>query len=311
MRKIITIDCHYLHPQFAAAFLLIDGEQALFVENNTSHSVPLLLKALEREGLKPQDVHYAIITHVHLDHAGGSSTLLKACPNAILLAHPRAVKHIVDPTKLVASARQVYGDVEYERLYGAIEPIDSGRVRAMEDGETLQFGSGSLQFIHTRGHANHHFVVYDDVLKSVFTGDAFGLAYPALQTHDLFIFPSTSPTEFDSAEAVKSVEKIVATGATTAYLTHFGPITRLNEAKNELIAHLKYAEELLTEAQRSFARDEDLESMIEPKLREFFAERMTAKGLRPTRADWDLIKLDLELNAAGLAHVARKRRHGK
>src|SRR4051812_2894369 len=116
MSSVTTIDCNYLAPEFAASYLLHQDGQAAFVDNNTAHAVPLLLAQLRREGLAPEQVAYVIITHVHLDHAGGTSVLMKACPNATLLAHPRATKHIIDPAKLVASARKVYGDALFEKL---------------------------------------------------------------------------------------------------------------------------------------------------------------------------------------------------
>jgi glyoxylase-like metal-dependent hydrolase (beta-lactamase superfamily II) len=150
-----TIDCDYIRPNFAAAYLLREGNRAAFIDNNTAHSVPLLLKALENSGLTPEQVDYVIITHVHLDHAGGSSALMKACPNAKLLAHPRAVPHVVDPRRLIAGARAVYGDETFEKLYGVIEPIAAERVRAVNDGEAIIWGAKMLRFFHTRGHANH------------------------------------------------------------------------------------------------------------------------------------------------------------
>ena len=159
------------------------------------------MEVLKKEGLKPEDVQYLIITHVHLDHAGGSSALLKACPNAVLLAHPRAATHIIDPTKLIKSARLVYGESAFEKLYGEIEPVASARVRVMNDGETVQFGSRNLHFFYTRGHANHHFCILDSGSEGIFTGDSFGLAYPALQKNGLLIIPSTSPTDFNPDEA--------------------------------------------------------------------------------------------------------------
>src|SRR5262249_54286000 len=150
------------------------------------------------EGLGPEAVDYLIVTHVHLDHAGGSSLLMRECPNARLLAHPRAIPHLVDPSKLVASARQGYGDAEFEKLYGRIDPIEAGRVRAMDDGSRLGWAGAELEFLHTRGHANHHFCILlseSGKPRSIFTGDSFGLAYPELQQSGLFIFPSTSPTD--------------------------------------------------------------------------------------------------------------------
>lgn len=304
MNSIRTIDCDYLHPQFAASFLMIEGEQALFVENNTAHSVPKLLEALRSAGRRPEDVRYVIITHVHLDHAGGSYALMKACPQAVLLAHPRAATHIIDPSKLVASARKVYGDQRFEELYGEIGPVPAERVRSMQDGEEIEFGTRRLKFIHTRGHANHHLVVYDSGSQSVFTGDSFGLAYPQLGG---LIFPSTSPTDFDPAEARLSLDKILGTGARLAYLTHFGVVEDLTGAATQLRGHLDFAEDLLRRATASGLEGAELQKFCLEPTRERFKRELSARGIdRPE--SWKILDLDIELNAQGVAFVAQKRR---
>jgi glyoxylase-like metal-dependent hydrolase (beta-lactamase superfamily II) len=304
MRTIQTIDCHYLYPQFAAAYLMKAGSEALFVDNNTTHSVPLLLDALKRASLAPEQVRYVIITHVHLDHAGGTSALMKACPNATLLAHPKAAIHMIDPSRLTASARKVYGDAEFERLYGEILPVAQERTRSVADGESIDFGGSKLEFFHTRGHANHHFCIFDRESASVFTGDSFGLAYPALQRGGLFIFPSTSPTDFDAAEAKLSVAKIIATGSQTAYLTHFGAVTDLAGAKRQLDENLDWSQALLERAFRAPLPDEELQDFCLREIRARF-ERLFGGA-----EEQKLLELDLELNAAGLAYVAKKKRGG-
>lgn len=169
MRQVITIDCDYLFPQYAASYLLIEGDRAAFIENNTVHAVPRLLSALKQAGLTPEQVEYVVITHVHLDHAGGSAALMQACPGATLLAHPRAARHVKDPSRLIAGARAVYGDARFEALYGKIDPVPAERVREMGDEEILRWRGREWTFLHTRGHANHHFCIYDSALKGVFT----------------------------------------------------------------------------------------------------------------------------------------------
>src|SRR5690606_13064670 len=206
MRDVRTIDSGYMGQRgVAAAFLVHDAGEAAFVETSTALAAPRMLRALEEEGLRPEQVRYVVITHVHLDHAGGASALMRACPEATLLAHPRAARHAIDPSRLVASATAVYGEARFRELYGAIEPIPAQRVRAVDDGEVLPLGRRELSFLHTRGHANHHFVVHDRAAGGVFTGDAFGIGYPALQTDGRFVFPSTSPTDFDPVAARESL----------------------------------------------------------------------------------------------------------
>lgn len=303
-----TIDCEYTMPRYAAAYLLIHDGKAAFIDNNTAHAVPSMLAALERHGLTADDVELCIITHVHLDHAGGSSALMKACPNATLVAHPRAARHAIDPSKLVASATQVYGAEQFEKLYGRIEPIAEARVKTMEDGDTLDFNGRTLRFLHTRGHANHHFVIVDEAESAIFTGDAFGLCYPDLCRDGLFVFPSTSPTDFDGELAREAVRRIVDTGMSTAYPTHFGPVTQMREAADQMIEWLTFSERLMEEARDSDQPDESLTADIEPKLRARFEEKLAGTSVGEDPATWERLALDIDLNAQGLAFVAAKQR---
>lgn len=310
MHDIVTIDCNYMgRPRFAAAYLLFDGDEAAFVDNNTAHAVPTLLTALADAKLAPAQVRYLIVTHVHLDHAGGTSALAEACPGAEVIAHPRAAPHIVDPSRLVASASAVYGEETFRRLYGRIEPVDADRVRTTEDEETLELGSRTLEFLHTRGHANHHFCIADSGSNAIFTGDAFGLHYPDLQGPGVLAFPSTSPTDFDAELARESIRRLVGLSPDALYPTHFGPVRDLEESAGQLIRHLDFAEELLEAAYASDLPDDDLKNYVEPRLCDYFAGLLDHHGpLRSREQVWDLIRLDIDLNAQGIAFAAAKRR---
>lgn len=304
---VLTIDCQYLHPRYAASYLLVEGGRALFVDNNTARAVPLLLERLRQEGLVPEQVDYAIVTHAHLDHAAGSRALLDACPNATLLAHPRAAGHIIDPSRLAASARKVYGDRAFDELYGSVGAAPAARVRAVADGEVLRWGGREFAFLHTRGHANHHMCVLDPASQGVFTGDAFGIAYPALQEKGLFIFPTTSPTGYEPDEARAAVERIVKTGAQRVFLAHFGELGSLRAAADQLLEHLDFSAQVLEHAVRSSCNDAELAGFCETALRGYYGKVLERPRVAGTDA-WALLKLDLELNAAGIAHAARKRR---
>lgn len=303
----ITIDCEYVQPGFAAAYLLVEGREAAFVETNTTHALPRLLAALERAGRGPEDVRWVIVTHVHLDHAGGASALMQACPNATLLAHPRAAPHLIDPSRLVQSARKVYGDAHFDALYGRIDPIPAERVRSMQDEETLAWGARTLRFLHTRGHANHHFVVHDSASDGVFTGDAFGLRYPVRQDAGLFVFPTTSPTEYDPDAAIESVKRIAKTGS-RVFLTHFGEITDVAAAEAQLLGHLAFSADLLARAQAGGEAGDALQAFCHRELVAHYRETFAASGLAIDPGDDPVLKLDLELNAQGIAFVAAKRR---
>ncbi len=313
-RKIITIDCNYIKPQYASSYLLIDDNdpsqaQAAFIDNNTTHCVPQLLQTLKNQGLSPEQVRYVIVTHIHLDHAGGSSALMKACPNATWVAHPRAAKHGIDPEKLISSAKQIYGEERFKQLYGEIEPIPSERIQIAQNNDYLSFGQGpSLQFIHTRGHANHHMCIFEPETCSIFTGDSFGVYYPELQDQGLVILPSTSPTDFDYAEAILSLERILSTGAKQAYPTHYGVMPLINEAAAQLRIHLDSCQRVLEEARDSTLSGEELSQYCFKKNQAHYDAYFASQKIHFNPTQMSYLDLDFELNAQGLAHAAEKLR---
>ena len=302
--EIVIIDCEYIEKEFAASYLILNQGRAAFIDNNTSHCVPRLMNALRQNNISPEKVDFIIITHVHLDHAGGTSALMAACPNAKLLAHPRAMRHMIDPSKLISSAQKVYGASEFERLYGTISPIPESRTQIIEDSATLNWNGRLLDFLHTRGHANHHMCILDRSTGSLFSGDAFGLAYPALQSNELFILPSTSPTDFDPQLAKQAIDRIVATNPQRILLTHFGTVTEIQAAASQLKRHLDFSEILLEEATKASTLDGSiLERYCTDKLTKYYSSIASF-----TDAQWNLLKLDLSLNGSGIAYVAQKRR---
>lgn len=304
----LTIDCDVL-PRFTAAYLRVADGECAFIETHTAHAVDRLLAALTARGRRPQDVRWIVVTHAHLDHAAGASALLARCANATLLAHPRAARHLIDPGKLIASATAVYGAARFAELYGTIAPIESQRVRALEDGATFELGSATLRVHHTAGHAKHHFVVEDPRLETVYTGDAFGLVYPALQRGARFAIASTSPTDFDPAEARRSIERILALGAKAACLTHFDEVRDLVEVATQVRAWIDRSEKWLDDATTSDQSVPELTARLAADLRRAMLADAAGRGLTLDAADLRLLALDIELNAQGIAHVAEKRRH--
>lgn len=304
----LTIDCHYLFSHFAASFLKnVDG-RGIFVENNTARAVPYLIEALNQQKIQPEQVDYLIVTHAHLDHAGGTSELLKQCSKATVLAHPKAARTLMNPTRLIEGAKKVYGEEKFLELYGGVEPIPSNRIRVILDGERIQWQDRFLFFFYTAGHASHHLCVVDEKDKAVFTGDSFGLSYPALKGKGLFHIPSTSPVDFDFKEALQSIDRILNCGAKTAFLTHYGPVTDLSERAKELKRHLEYHQSLIEEVELKKLPDSEVNQFIFDRLRIYFDEELQNSGILRTKTVEEILKLDLELNAAGLSYSCLKNR---
>lgn len=308
--RVATVDTLYTgQPEIAAAYL-VEGESSVaFVETNTNAAVPRLLAALGERGWTPEQVEYVIVTHIHLDHAGGAGQLMQHCPNATLLAHPRAAPHAIDPARIIAGAKQVYGEQEFAALYGDIAPVPAERVEALEDGDTRRLGDRTLTFLHTRGHANHHFCIHDDRSAGVFTGDSFGLLYPTLQRAGTLALVSSTPTDFDAEAAHASVDRIVATGAERVFPTHFGAHGGLREAADQLHRQLDAYAAVVEAGDAGGSEGEQLDRFCLERVRAVMSSELEARGLAGDRALWKLLELDIELNAQGLAFAVRKLRY--
>lgn len=302
------IDCHYRFPQFAAAFLRERNGKAIFVENNTNQAIPYLLAALAEKSVDKSNVDYLIVTHAHLDHAGATAALAEKFPNATVLAHPKAARTLTDPERLLASAKKVYGEDKFFELYGVIHPLPKNRVREVKDGETISWEGIRLRFLYTQGHASHHFCIVDESTESIFTGDAFGLSYPAVSGNRSFHIPSTSPVDFDYEEAVRAIDLIESTRAKIAFLTHYGPVSGIPERAQVLKKHLLAHQELVLECDRLKVPDAEVEPWIFKKLSGYFEQELERCGVKVTEEVQLLLQMDLELNAAGLAVSCLKKR---
>jgi glyoxylase-like metal-dependent hydrolase (beta-lactamase superfamily II) len=304
--SVTTIDCQYHGPERAAAYLIAgDGGRAALVDNNTAHAQPRIREALAARGLAPDAVDYAVITHLHLDHAGATADICEACPRATVLCHRRAVRHLVDPSRLVASAKRVYGEQRFERFYGEVRPVPEERIAAVADGEYIDWAGHTLAFYEVRGHANHHIAIHDETAGVVFTGDTFGVAYPRFQRgRRPFVFASTPPTDFDPAHMRDSIRRIAATGAPFAAPTHFGLHPEPNALAEVLLETVAASESILAGA-RGVGEDER-PAFCETRLRDAYADLFAACGITPTEEDWTWIDPDIRINAQGLAFAARK-----
>ncbi|MDE2050153.1 MAG: MBL fold metallo-hydrolase [Gammaproteobacteria bacterium] len=304
---ITAVDTEYVHPGHAAAHIVQHGGRAAFVDVGTNDSVPYLLAALDVLGVAREAVDYLLLTHVHLDHAGGAGRLMQALPNATAVLHPRGAPHMIDPAKLIAGSRAVYGEERFGKLYGDIVPIPAGRVRVTRDADTLSLAGRELEILHTPGHALHHQVFVDRAHACIFTGDTFGISYRELDSpRGAFIIPTTTPTQFDPEQLIASVDRLLAYSPQAMYLMHFSRVTDVPRLGESLKGQIR---ELTRIAEQS-ADAPDRPAAIRAGMGGLWRELAARHGcpLPPERL-LALLEGDLELNTQGLIAWLDRRRH--
>lgn len=299
---IVCIDTAQHRPRMAACYLIGSDGHYAFVECGTSLSVPLLLETLAALGVQREAVDYVMPTHVHLDHAGGAGTLVRALPNARLVVHPRGARHMIDPSALIAGATAVYGEDVMRATYGEILPVPESRVivadvAAGRDFE-LQPGDRRLLFIDAPGHAKHHYAIWDAASRGWFSGDVFGLSYREFdQTGRNYIIPTTSPVQFDPAAWETTLARILAPGPGHVYLTHYSRVDAVAKLADDLRAGLVAYQRIA----RAYAAAPDRHARLYAGLMDFHLGQLRELGnpLSEARAR-ELLDMDMEINAQGL-----------
>ena len=293
---ITCIDASYIRTGLACFYLLEHAGECAIIETGTSRSLGNLQQVMASRGLAPEQVRYVIPTHVHLDHAGGAGAMMHVFPEAQLLIHPRGARHMADPQRLVASSEDVYGKARFRELYGKITPVDPLRIRVVQDGESIDLAGRPLQVRHTRGHAEHHFCVWDEYSRGWFSGDMFGISYPwfRLPGGD-FILPATTPTQFDPQAYIASLEILRSYDPQRIYLTHSGELLYTNEKIGLLQRQITaYAEMAVDHADNLPSLKQALTNYSLAVMREFDSQQTDEALL-------ELLAFDLDLNAQGLA----------
>ena len=296
---IIHLDAEYLQPGIASVYLIIENGECAVIETGTCHTVPFILKTLTEFGLNASSVRYVIPTHVHLDHAGGVGLLMQECPNAQLIVHPFGARHMIDPTKLAAGAKSVYGEEAFQRLYGELLPVNADRVIEAPDNFEIELSNRHLRFYDTPGHAKHHFCVHDLQSNNIFSGDTFGIAYPPVNIgSEPFIFVTTTPVQFDPNALLNSINRLVSIKADAFNLTHFGQI----KPSELVIDQLKTSIDAFVSITMD-SRDikENRVEVIDQKIQQYLLNKYHQLG--GTKSDKDflaVVAMDSKLNAQGL-----------
>jgi glyoxylase-like metal-dependent hydrolase (beta-lactamase superfamily II) len=298
-QSIHTIDTGFVRPRFDAAYLVVHNGHGAFIDCGTNYAVPRLLDALGGAALDASQVDWLILTHVHLDHAGGAGELMARLPNARLVVHPRGARHMIDPSQLWQGAMAVYGEDVMEKAYGRLRSVPKERVVEAPDGHIVDLQGRALRCIDTPGHARHHLAVYDQHANVCFTGDTFGLSYREFDTDKgPFILPTTTPVQFDPDALHASIDRLLALKPEAMYLTHYGRV--------EEVEHLAVKLHELIDAMVAVARHcdglPDRHDRLMDELTELYATRTAEHGWRGNReALLHWLSMDIELNAQGLS----------
>lgn len=208
-----SIDVHFLGIERVICAWQVGD---VLIDPGPASSLPTLLEALG--DWQPRAI---LLTHIHLDHAGGTGVLAQRWPDATIHVHERGAPHVIDPSKLLASAGRLYGEDNMKRLWGEILPVPQERVQALSGGEALgALGDGGIRVAYTPGHASHHVAYLHESSGRAFVGDVAGVRIPP---SDLVIAP-TPPPDIDVEAWERSLDLIADWKPTALGLTHFGPI---------------------------------------------------------------------------------------
>jgi glyoxylase-like metal-dependent hydrolase (beta-lactamase superfamily II) len=199
---------------------LVEGPAPVLIETGSQTSVPVLLDALADLGIGAGDLASVVVTHIHLDHAGGVGDVARAFASATVHVHERGARHLADPSRLVASAAMVYGDL-LDSLYGRLDPVPPERLKVLADGEAIDVGGGrTLTTVDSPGHAKHHLALHDSESGLLFCGDAVGMRLPKIGV----LRPATPPPDFDLDQAITSLGRFAARRPSGLALAHFGVV---------------------------------------------------------------------------------------
>jgi glyoxylase-like metal-dependent hydrolase (beta-lactamase superfamily II) len=295
-QQVFQIDTRMAGYDGITAGYLIRGDRPCLVETGTAASAPVVRDALAALGVGPGELATVVVTHIHLDHAGGTGDIAAMFPSAQVVAHELGARHLADPSRLMASARMVYGD-ELDALFGTLAPTPAERIRAVERTGEVDLGGGRrLESHYSPGHARHHVGLIDSVSGDLYVGDAAGIYIQ--ETGDMR--PATPPPDFDLAVALQSLRTFAALQPTRLLFSHFGPVTAVDEALDRSAAEISLWVEETRRARNAGLDLDHAAAMVAERTRQRY--RVLADGADPKiAAKYDRIS-GAQANVAGIMH---------
>jgi glyoxylase-like metal-dependent hydrolase (beta-lactamase superfamily II) len=257
--NIFSIDVMDRGKGFTSAYL-IRGEKLALIDCGPTSSADALLAGLQELQIDPLELDYLILTHIHLDHAGGAGYLAEKLPRLKVFVHEKGAKHLVDPSQLVAGAKAYWGEVF--SVFGKLVPVPSHRVQTLQDGAEIDLGRGRrLKVIDTVGHSPHHHVYFDSDTRGIFSGDALGLYFPRLSEflNDDIIIPG-APHPIRLEMMLASIQKLALLNVENIYFSHFGSKNHGQAIIERVFGQISVWSEIIKKVSQA---DQPLETAIE------------------------------------------------
>jgi glyoxylase-like metal-dependent hydrolase (beta-lactamase superfamily II) len=302
--EVFQIDTRMAGYTGITAGYLIRGDRPCLVETGTGPSAPVVRDALAALGIGPADLATVVVTHIHLDHAGGTGDIASMFPSAEVVVHELGARHLADPSRLMASARMVYGD-ELDELFGALAPTPAERIRTVERTGVVDLGGGRrLDSHYSPGHARHHVGLIDSVSGDLYVGDAAGIYLQ--ETGD--VRPATPPPDFDLQVALDSLRLFGALQPARLLFSHFGPVTAVSETLERSAAEISVWVDETKRARRAGMDLDHAAAMVAERTRERY--KVLADGADPeVAAKYERIS-SAPANVAGIMHWLDKTEGG-
>ncbi len=262
--EVFAIDTQMAGHAGITSSYVIRGSRPCLIETGTALSAPVVIAALTELGIDSKDLATVVVTHIHLDHAGGVGDIAAAYPNAHVVVHEKGARHLADPTRLVASAQRVFGP-DMDRMFGPLLPTPNERLVTLGEKGTVDLGDGrSLDAFHNPGHASHHVALVDSQTGDLYTGDAAGVFVPDTAE----VRPATPPPDFDLELALDSLRRMRDAAPTRLLFSHFGPVTDVDLVFDQSEEELRYWVEQVSQAYHAGMDLEHAIAMVKEKDRE-------------------------------------------
>jgi glyoxylase-like metal-dependent hydrolase (beta-lactamase superfamily II) len=281
------VDLYYLGEPRSIASALLEGPDGFaIVDPGPSTTLPRLRAAMAEHGAALMDVRAVLLTHIHLDHAGATGTLVRENPDLRVYVHERGAAHVADPSRLLRSATRIYGD-RMEYLWGAVLPVPADHLVVLGDRDTLDIGGRRVESMYTPGHAWHHVSYLDSASGTAFVGDTAGERYPGEQ----YVLPVTPPPDVEVETWIRSLHRLKAWGAGSLAVTHFGTFPDPERHLTEYEQHLRQWATWVKESLAQAGTDDDRAALFAARVEADLADRVpphvAANYRTSVRSSWD------------------------